>query len=82
MRMEDAEGQGQHQEPEENCSTIESTSVRRCPSSEIFVINDKIPVVVDVISVVSFANTNASAHPTTCQPNQLTIGQNQIPKEF
>ena len=80
--MENTEGQGQHQEPEENCSHIESTSVPKCPNSEICIINDEIPVVVvDVISVVSFANTNASAHPTTCQTNQLTIGQHQTPKK-
>ena len=77
--MENTEGQGQHQEPEENCSHIESTSVPKCPNSEICKINDEIPVVVDVISIVSFAKTT-SAHPSTCQTNQLTIGQHQTPK--
>ena len=80
MRMEDAEGQGHSQEPREICPPIESANIQRCPNSEIFAINDKISVFVDVISVVSFENSNANAHPTTCQPNQLTIGQTQIPK--
>ena len=79
MRMKDTKGQGQSQEPEEECPNVESANVLRSLNSDIvFKINDKISV--DVISVVKFENINASAHPMTCQPNQLTIGQNQPPK--
>ena len=77
MRMEDTKGQGRNQEPEEACPPIESANVCRSLNSDVFKINDKISV--DVISVVTFGNNNASAHPMTCQPNQLTIGQNQPP---
>ena len=79
MRMKDTKGQGRRQEPEEECPQIESTNVLRSLNSDIiFKINDKISV--DVISVVKFESINASAHPVTCQPNQLTIGQTKPPK--
>ena len=81
MRMEDTEGQGRRQEPEEQSPQIESTNVERSLNSDnIFKINDKISV--DVISVVKFESKNASAHPVTCQPNQLTIGQPKPPKKL
>ena len=40
-RMEDAEGQGHSQEPQEICPPIESANIQRCPNSEIFTINEQ-----------------------------------------
>ena len=77
-RMEDARGQGQSQEPLEQSLPIESANLRRSPISDIFSINDS----VFVNSVIFFDNLSTSAHPTTCQTHQLTIGQTQTPKSL
>ena len=87
--MWNPEGQGQRREPEDKSSNIESTSVKECLNSENL-INDEIPVpvIVPVIVITDSSDSSdsfpivkfsTSVHPTTCQTNQLTIGQQQTP---
>ena len=76
-------GQGQNQVPEVRNHHLESANPIRSQKVDIY--SDNFGINDSVSHGISFSNINydiTCAYPTTCQNNQLTIGQTKTPNMF